>query len=448
MKLFPDQIEVKEKLRAALLEHKSVLLVAPTGFGKTTLTADIFSTLKGTAWFVVHRKRLFSDVIDAFTREGIDFGFIAARKPYNPNKRIYICMAKTLANRIHRFSEPDLVVVDEAHNIGAKTYDVISTKGTYRLLLTATPERTDGKGLGAYANHMIQAPDMQWLINNKRLSPYKYYAPSGIDTSQLRKAGGEYTTASIDKLYEKSTITGDCIESYKKYANGKRAVVFAHSIKAAQEVAQAYCAAGIPAASLESSLNSEESDDISNKFKAGELLVVVSVSMILEGYDLPAIECVVWRRPSASLIVVRQGNGRGLRYIPDKTCIILDHVNNFKRHGLPDTPIEWSLEGKKARAAKEATIAVRECEKCKACYAPAEECPECGHINLRRERTVEEIAGELELIKEQQAQEEKIKKQEQGAARTFEELKALAIKRGYKNPTHWAGIIYKARGGR
>ena len=136
MQLTPDQIEVKDKLRDALIEHGAAILEASTGFGKTTLTAELLKTTKS-AWFVVHRKRLFKDVVKCFEREGLDYGFIAAGKPYVQGRKIYICMARTLANRIHKLPEPHLVVIDEAHNVAAKTYDAIMQRGRYKILLTA-----------------------------------------------------------------------------------------------------------------------------------------------------------------------------------------------------------------------------------------------------------------------------------------------------------------------
>jgi len=457
MQLTPDQIEVKDKLRDALMTHGAAILEASTGFGKTTLTAELLKTTKS-AWFVVHRKRLFKDVVKCFEREGLDYGFIAAGKPYKEGHKIYICMAKTLANRIDNIPEPHLVVIDEAHNVAAKTYDAIASKGRFRILLTATPERTDGQGLGKYALIMVSAPPMSWLIANKRLSPFKYYAPTTADTSQLRSSMGEYTNKSIDDAFQHSTIHGDCIEHYNKYAAGKRAIVFCHSIKAAQQTAEQFNAAGIPAASLESSQKDEESDEISDALESGELLVIATVNMVLEGYDLPAIECVIWKRPTKSLIVSKQGNGRGLRYIEGKTCIILDHVGNYKTHGLPDTPIKWSLEGRKKRES-EATIAVRECKVCHACFPPASECPECGAPVQVEERVIKQTKGELMEIKQAMLAEKKRIRESKAAIKleksmknaeaqrlkwkcnTLKEVMQLGINYGYDK--HWGLKAWK-----
>lgn len=419
MPLRPDQIEIKDKLLTELRHHKAVLLVASTGWGKTELISQILENINCTVWFVVHRKRLFKDVMKRFA--SLDVGYIASGRPYVQGKKIYICMARSIKKQ----ELPDLIIFDEAHNCMASTYDKLMAS-KYRILLTATPQRTDGQGLGKYANVMIEALPMDKLIELGLLSPYKYYAPTSMDTSKLKSRGGEYTSESIDA--ELPGIVGDCVESYIQYASGKRAVVFAHSIKAAQELAARYNAAGIPAASLESSLEDEESDIISDKFKSGELLVCVSVSMILEGYDLPSIECIVWARPTKSIIVAKQGNGRGLRYIPGKTCIILDHVSNYKRHGLPDDPVEWSLEGK-AKRSVEATIAVRECLKCKACYKPAPCCPECGYSNPVKPVVIKQTKGELEEIKRINKEQ---RKQEIRDIKTLDGLKAYARMKGYK----------------
>ncbi len=440
MKLTPDQVEVKSELREALIKHRAAILEASTGFGKTTLTAEILKTTQS-AWFVVHRKRLFKDVERTLEREGIDYGYIAAGRPYVAGHKVYICMARTLANRIDDIPEPHLVVIDEAHNVAAKTYDKIVTKGNFRLLLTATPERSDGRGLGEYAPVMVSAPPMTWLIENKRLSPFRYFAPSNIDRKDLKKQGADFSNSSVDDAFQKSTIHGDCIEHYKKHADGVTALVFCHSIKAAQETAEQFIAAGIPAASLESSIGDDEGDEVCEALAAGNLQVVTSVNMVLEGYDLPAIGCVIWKRPTDSLIVSKQGNGRGLRYIEGKTCIILDLVGNYTRHGLPDRVIDWNLEGKKKRDT-EANIAVRECKVCQACFSPAPECPECGAPVVVEERVIKQTKGELAEIKQHEMQE---RKKERGKAQTLDQLVQLGKDRGYKNPKFWALKVYKGR---
>lgn len=421
-KLRDDQLEIKNKLRGLLKEHRSVLLVAATGWGKTELMIDILGSATKEVWFVVHRKRLFKDVVKRFAV--LDPGYIASGYKYVAGKRLYICMAKSLSSRLAKLQHPSMVVFDEAHNCGSATYEALMADN-YRVLLTATPERTDGQGLGKYANVMLEAMPMDQLIQNKLLSNYKYYAPSAIDDSQLKSRAGEFTPESIDKVYQ--PIVGDCVESYKKYAYGKRAVVFAHSIKASQEIAARFNAAGISAASLESTLKDDEADDISDSFKSNNLLVICSVNMVLEGYDVPGIKCIIWARPTKSIVVKKQGDGRGLRYIEDEICFILDHVNNYKRHGLPDDHIEWSLEGKAKRPAR--SIAVRECMNCKACYKPAACCPECGFSNPVKERVIKKTKGELEEIKRENKER---RKQDIKDIKTLDGLKEYARIKGYK----------------
>lgn len=76
---------------------------------------------------------------------------------------------------------------------------------------------------------------------------------------------------------------------------------------------------------------------ILRRFKARELTVLVNVDLFGEGFDLPATEVVSMARPTMSYALYVQQFSLALRLMDGKTeAIIIDHVGNVRRHGLPD----------------------------------------------------------------------------------------------------------------
>ncbi|HSH52085.1 MAG TPA: helicase-related protein, partial [Bacteroidales bacterium] len=173
--------------------------------------------------------------------------------------------------------------------------------------------------------------------------------------------------------------------------------------------------------------------EIIQKFRDREIQVLCNVDLIGEGFDVPDCSTVIMLRPTQSLSLFIQQSMRGMRYRPGKTSIIIDHVDNVRRHGLPDMEREWSLEGKKETKGK-AEVPIRECTNCFAVYPPTEKaCPECGHVPEVKEQKDYEVDESAEL---QEIDESEIKVtldfREPKDCKSMKELYDLAKNRGYK----------------
>jgi len=179
-------------------------------------------------------------------------------------------------------------------------------------------------------------------------------------------------------------------------------------------------------------------------------MVICNVQLLVEGVDIPAIEVVQWLRPTQSLVVWMQGNGRGLRPADNKTgLIIFDHVGNCLRHGLPDDDREWSLEGKEKGKKKAAAdeVKIKQCGSCYAVFRPGPQtCPHCGAPVAGQQRELEVVDGELQKVDKLAIRKEQ--KREQGKARSMDDLVALGMRRGMAKADAWAAITLAARQGR
>jgi DNA repair protein RadD len=247
---------------------------------------------------------------------------------------------------------------------------------------------------------------------------------------------------------DKPKITGSAITEYLKAAKGKRAVVFCVSISHSEHVVEQFNAHGIPAEHVDGKTPKQQRDAAIKRFQSGETLVLSNVELFGEGFDLPAIECAILLRPTQSLGLHLQQVGRALRPSPGKThAIILDHVENYKRHGLPDTERSWSLHGQPPRSRSKNDDNVHPIKTCDKCFAAqpvgSTICKNCGQMFATSAREVEEVDGELQELDQKYIALKR--KREQAKASSLEDLIELAVSRNYKHPHRWAKHVFNAR---
>lgn len=428
---------------AALRSHSRVLMALPTGGGKTACACHMTSTAVARGLkvaFIVHRIELVKQSIAAFAKQGIECGVIAAGFAYNPYHDVYVCNVGTLARRMHKLPcKFDMIIIDEAHHSPAGSWAAVikALSPRWSIGLSATPCRLDGRGLGEQFDAMVTGPSTATLIKAGHLSDFKVYAPSSIDMTGARTTAGDYNSHDAEEAADKPAITGDAVDHYQRLAPGKRAVVFCVTVAHAKHVADAFNAAGIPAAAIDGSMAKDARAGVITDLERGDIMVMTSCAVVSEGFDLPAIEVAISLRPTGSLSLWLQQIGRVLRPAPGKThAIIIDHAGNTERHGFADDPREWSLDAKKR---KPATIKTRTCPDCYAIHQPAPVCPECGHVYQAQQQRAgpEERDGILAEIDREAARaaKEAAKRewvQEIRAITTRAGLEDFARKRGYK----------------
>lgn len=454
------QEDLISRTRGALRDNRRVVMQAPTGAGKTAVSCVMMKSAMEAGkvvWFIVHRVQLVEQTSKALWKSGVAHGLIVPSKAKTPHP-VQVCSVLTVVNRLDKYPAPDLIIIDEAHRSLAASYEKILDyfPDAFVVGLTATPSRTDGRGLGSIYSDIVNGPPVRMLIEQGYLSDYEFYSvPTQIDLSDVRTTAGEFNSSDLEAATDRPTITGDAVTHYKKHAQGRKAVVMCVTIKHAEHVAERYRAEGIKAEAIHS--ESKDREAILDRLENGDTMVLTSVDLLVEGTDIPIISCVQWLRPTQSLVVWMQGCGRGLRTHPAKDhLVILDHVGNYARHLLPCSNRDWSLESKRGAnrrsASDEETLSVQVCKKCYfAIPTQVAECPKCGaEVEVQKSRQLEETEGELERIKAV-AEEEREKREaraEQGKARQLEELVRVGMERKMRRPDAWAANVFAARQGR
>ena len=454
------QLSGVNRLRESIQKHRASVLVAPTGAGKTRMAIRIMqgAVAQGNrCWFLVHRRELCMQTSRALWDAKLAHGMIMPGKGRSPTLA-QVGTVLTAANRIKSMrpeDRPKVIVFDECHRSVSSGYRRIldACPDAYIIGLTATPQRTDGRGLIEVYNDLVEVQNMEWLIKNGYLSPYRLIAPvDGPDLSRVGTVAGDYDQKALAETMDRPTVTGDAIAAYKKYAMGKRCMVFCVSIAHSEHTCAQYNAAGIKAEHLDGTNTDAEREAVLSRFRAGETLVLCSVNLATEGIDIPAVEAVQQLRPTQSIIVYLQIVGRGLRVEEGKKeLIILDQSSNYLRHGLPDDPREWTLEGRKKGKRKnrdeDPDINVQQCRNCFHVFRKGpSECPQCKHAIEVTGREVKQVDGELAEVDLAAARRERAR--EQGKARGLYDLVRVGVQRGMKNPAAWAAIVYGQRQGR
>ena len=431
---------------------RSILIQSATGSGKTVLLAHMLKSAaqKGfSSWFCVHRTELIDQSIRTFAEMQIDYGVIAASYMAHEKPLIQICSVNTLINRHHKYKKPRLIVWDECQHLGASTWSKLFSyyPDAFHIGLSATPQRSDGKGFNDKFSSMVTGPTVEKLITDGWLSKYKLFAPTNVDMSGVHKRMGDYVQSDLAARYDKPSITGDAIREYKKRADEKRMLMFAVSIKHSEHCVEQFKNSGIAAKHVDGNTDRNERKQAIEDFKTGRIKVLSNVDLFGEGFDVPAAYGVIDLAPTLSLSRYLQRAGRMLRPSPDKEfAIYLDHAGNCQRHGLPCDDREWTLQGRDIRKRQndEKTKSVKVCETCFAAqFSGTSVCQYCGTQFEIKSRQVDEVEGELEEISKTEAA--LLRKSEQGSAATLDALVALGERRGYKRPFMWAKYVYNSR---
>lgn len=342
--------------------------------------------------FLVHRKELIEQAKQTFIQNAVDMNLCQ------------IGMVQTYTRHLDQIHKPQVILVDEAHHALAKTYQRILNQypKAIKLYFTATPIRGNGKGLKDIATDLIPGKQIEWLIKKGYMAPIKYYAPpSAVNDSKLKKSStGDYTKKSIDEATDR-VIYGNAVEFYQKVAEGKQAIIYTYSVASAYQAAQKFRDAGYTCEALDGSVEPHKRQEIIHKFKNKQTQMLVNVDLFTEGLDLPNVDCVIMLRPTASLPLYLQFAMRCMNPRKNKTAVIIDHVDNISKFGLPTMDRKWDLEGRNIKEKGKKGMGLKQCLKCFGTFYTKDvvdnECPLCGAELpvIDRTRKVKYVEGTL-----------------------------------------------------
>lgn len=413
-------------------------IVLPCGGGKSIIAADMAkrATDRGKrVLFLVHRQELCQQIEQTFLQYGVNM------------ERCQVGMVQTVTRRLKRTPEPSLIITDENHHCLAGSYRRIYEvfPEVYCVGVTATPVRLNGGGLGEVNDKLIIGPSVKDLIAWNCLAPFNYYAPAVADLSGIHSRAGEFVADEVEAALDKPHVYGDVIRHYRELADGRKAMCYCPSIRVSQETARQFQEAGIAAKHIDGSTPKQERQQAVEAFRSGETRILCNVDLISEGFNVPDCGVSILLRPTKSLTLYIQQAMRCMRYQPDKRAVIIDHVGNVHRFGLPDADRKWTLDPKPPVKGKKPEVSVRQCQNCYYTYDPNEVdkpsvCPACGEENKRERKPPKEVKE----AKLQKITEKVLKYRSPEECGSVQELYAYGKKMGYK--PGWGYYQAKQRG--
>jgi len=340
--LRPWQAEAIARVREEWAKGNTrTAVVAATGLGKSSVIAKMAvdeAEAGGHALLLAHRAELLDQMRDTchLFNPSIPVGRIQAGTDQR-GFPITVAMAPTLGNRARRARitrRPTLVIVDECHRAANDTYRAILEwagcfEGTRTLGVTATLVRGDKRKLSSVWQSVALERDIVWGVEQGLLVPPrgKVVAAAHMDLSKAKVSRGDYQDGDLGEMVEQST--DEIVKAWQSYAADKLTVAFVPTVASAHALADEFAQVGVAAEVVTGDTDQPTRRGIFRRLREGTTRVVVNVFVLVEGWDEPRIECVLWARPTRLPGVYTQGVGRGLRLCPEigKTeALILDVV--------------------------------------------------------------------------------------------------------------------------
>jgi superfamily II DNA or RNA helicase len=418
MRLRPYQVDVVDRFERKIAEGiRRIIIVAPTGAGKTVIAAEIIKRSVAKyqrVLFIAHRDELLPQARDKLNSFEVTAGIIKAGrdKDARPQALVQVAGIQTLHARAVRAQTMELpaaeiVFYDEAHHCRAMTYQTILDACPNAIIigLTATPCRGDSRGLGNIFEAMIECPQIPELIKLKHLVPVKIFAPPAPNLRGVEVAStGDYVINQLSDRMNTDALVGDFVEHWLRHAQRRRSIAFAVDIAHSLHITDELIKSGVRAEHLDGTTAQADREAILGRLASNETEVVCNVGVLTEGFDCCDVGCIGLVRPTRSLGLFRQMIGRGLRPADGKSdVIILDHSGGVYRHGRPDDVIEWTLDTDRravnptheSRIAKTGSDPFCDCKACGQLRMKGMACDNCGWEPKPPARAVDYIDADL-----------------------------------------------------
>lgn len=418
-KLYAFQARAVRRALDALMRGKRPLTVSPVGSGKTFMIAALAAAWVergGTVIISTPRRELVFQGAHHLGLVGVTEASVAVVVPEsetrNEDRVLKIGTINSILRRVTHEHEDVLLIFDEAHHAAATMYTRLMKRfpSAKTCGFTATPIRRDRRGLGRHFDELHLAATAHQVADIGLIVIPEIYRPGNEDLWKSvrqhvmadRKA--DITSAEANRLVNKVKLVGDVVSIWDKLAKDRRTLVFAARLPHAQALVRRFRRRNVSVEYVHGNMNVERRKEILKDFATGYIQVLVSVDLLLEGYDLPSIECLVVARPTRSLPYHLQMLGRCMRNFPGKRVpIVLDFPGNTgnPRLGIPERDHTWTLSDEEV----DIVISNEDLRKtCPVCAFQVKmrvmKCPKCGHVFKAQPPSIpEELDGLLKKFK-------------------------------------------------
>lgn len=337
------QQEAIDNLKKMREDGKTIaLLYHATGVGKTITAATDAKAVSGRTLFLVNALKLASQAKDTFAKvwpEATLGEYTGSQK--DVSQTVIFATVQSISKDLEKFSPTDFdyLIVDECHHAAANTYQKIFTyfHPKFILSLTATPERSDGEDMLELFQNVAHKMDLKTAVERGVLVPIRCIrVKTNIDLTNVRINGIKYNSQDLEsKLFipERNQLI---VDTYLKYVNGKKTVIFCASVDHAAEIAKLLRDNGVKAEAVSGRDRVGIRDKILKDYETGSTNVLCACDLLNEGWDSPHTTVLFMARPTMSKTIYMQQLGRGTRRCPGKDdLLVIDFVDNANMFNMP-----------------------------------------------------------------------------------------------------------------
>jgi DNA repair protein RadD len=301
---------------------------------------------------------------------------------------------------------------------------------------------------------IVETPQVAELIAQKYLVRTRVYAPTDPDLQGVRVQAGDYVESQLAERMDRADLVGDIITHWHKHGERRKTVCFAVTVAHSLHIRDEFIKSGVKAEHVDGSTPKPDRDAVLARLASGETELISNCQVLGEGWDLPAVSCIILARPTKRMGLYRQMVGRVLRPADGKTnSIVLDHSGAVFRHGFVEDPVEWTLDPEKraaspthaARLAAGHRSRLLECSQCGSIRTAGEACEHCGFLPRRPPRAIVFKDGDLALV-DRKNRSTATAFDPHERMRWYGMLAYVCRQRGHKFP-HWARHKYREKFG-
>ena len=337
------QQEAIDNLKKMREDGKTIaLLYHATGVGKTITAATDAKAVGGRTLFLVNALKLASQAKETFAKvwpEATLGEYTGSQK--DMTQTVIFATVQSISKDLEKFSPTDFdyLIVDECHHAAANTYQKIFTyfHPKFILGLTATPERRDGEDMLELFQNVAHKMDLKTAVERGVLVPIRCIrVKTNIDLTDVRINGIKYNSQDLEsKLFipERNQLI---VDTYLKYVNGKKTVIFCASVDHAAEIVKLLRDSGVKAEAVSGRDRVEVREKILKDYETGSTNVLCACDLLNEGWDSPHTTVLFMARPTMSKTIYLQQLGRGTRRCPGKEdLLVVDFVDNANMFNMP-----------------------------------------------------------------------------------------------------------------